>query len=244
MTANVTIEIARRSNILRAPAAAIRFRPTADMFMALKQPVPEDLNRGFGRGGAGTPGGGRAGFNGASGRPGGAAPQAEGAPQGGAAPQGGSPAGDRPAGDAAARRQSMEQRMANMSPEERERFQSRMREGGQPQAPAPKPPDTTGAQTIDAMFAPVQVQEGRARIWLYENNQLRSVNVRTGISDGTWIEIVSNGDASELQPGSEVVTNLVTGVEPAARPGQQGAGSNPLMPQQRGRGPGGGGRGR
>jgi len=138
----------------------------------------------------------------------------------------------------------MEQRMANMSPEERERFQSRMREGGQPQAPAPKPPDTTGAQTIDAMFAPVQVQEGRARIWLYENNQLRSVNVRTGISDGTWIEIVSNGDASELQPGSEVVTNLVTGVEPAARPGQQGAGSNPLMPQQRGRGPGGGGRGR
>jgi hypothetical protein len=113
--------------------------------------------------------------------------------------------------------------------------------GGQAPARAPQPVDTSGAQTIDAMFAPVQVQEGRARIWLYENNQLRSVNVRTGIGDGTWIEIVSNGDASELQPGTEVVTNLVTGVEPAARPGQQGAGSNPLMPQQRGRGPGGGG---
>jgi hypothetical protein len=73
------------------------------------------------------------------------------------------------------------------------------------------------------------------------------VNVRTGISDGTWIEIVSNGDASELQPGTEVVTNLTTGLEAAARPGQQGAGgaNNPLMGPQRGGGNrGGGGRGR
>jgi HlyD family secretion protein len=256
MTANVTIEIARRSNVLRAPAAALRFRPTADMFAALNQAVPEDLNRGFGRGGPGTGGGGRAGFNGASGRRGGAAPQAEGAPQAGGAPQGaaapqaGAPAGDRPAGDAAARRQAMEQRMANMSPEERERFQSRMREGGQRggrQTQTPQPIDTSKAATIDALFAPVQVQEGRGRIWLYENNQLRSVNVRTGISDGTWIEIVSNGDASELQPGTEVVTNLTTGLEAAARPGQQGAGgaNNPLMGPQRGGGNrGGGGRGR
>jgi HlyD family secretion protein len=247
MTANVTIEIARRSNVLRAPAAALRFRPTADMFAALNQPMPEDLNRGFGRGGPGNGGGGREGFNGASGRRGGAAPQGEGAPQGGATPQAGAPAGAPAAGDAG-RRQSMEERMAKMSPEERERFQSRMREGGQRGGrPAPQPIDTTGAQTIDALFAPVQVQEGRGRLWLYENNQLRSVNVRTGISDGTWIEIVSNGDASELQPGTEVVTNLTTGMEAAARPGQQGAGgaNNPLMGPQRGnqRG-GGGGRGR
>ena len=219
MTANVTIEIARRSNVLRAPAAALRFRPTPDMFMALNQPVPEELTRGFGgRGGPGGAGGGRAGFNGASGQRGG---------------------GDMTPEE---RRKQMEQRMASMSPEERERFQSRMREGGQRGAQAAPPPvNTAGAQTIDAMFAPVQIQEGRARIWLHENNQLRSVNVRTGISDGTWTEIVSNGDAGELQPGTEVVTNLVTGVEPAARPGQQGAGSSPLMGPQRG---GRGGRGR
>jgi HlyD family secretion protein len=55
MTANVNIEIARRDNVLRVPAGALRFRPTADTFAALNQPVPEDLNAGFagGRGGRG-----------------------------------------------------------------------------------------------------------------------------------------------------------------------------------------------
>src|SRR5829696_8863693 len=73
MTANVTIEIARRNDVLRAPAAALRFRPTNDIFAALKQEVPPDMQRGFGgpRGGqnAGGPGAGGnrgAGFNGAS----------------------------------------------------------------------------------------------------------------------------------------------------------------------------------
>ena len=35
MTANLTIEVARRDDVLRAPAAALRFRPTADMLEAL-----------------------------------------------------------------------------------------------------------------------------------------------------------------------------------------------------------------
>jgi hypothetical protein len=40
MTGDVTIEIARRDNVLRAPAAALRFRPSNDVFAALKQEVP------------------------------------------------------------------------------------------------------------------------------------------------------------------------------------------------------------
>ena len=32
MTANVTIEVSRKTNVLRVPAAALRFRPTADVF--------------------------------------------------------------------------------------------------------------------------------------------------------------------------------------------------------------------
>ena len=35
MTANLTIEVARRDDVLRAPAAALRFRPTADVLAAL-----------------------------------------------------------------------------------------------------------------------------------------------------------------------------------------------------------------
>jgi hypothetical protein len=134
------------------------------------------------------------------------------------------------------RRKQLEQRMATMSPEERERFQSRMRDGGQRggQAPPSQPVRVGDAATIDALFAPIQIQEGRARIWLRENGQLKAVNVRTGISDGTWTEIIANGEASELQAGTEVVTNIVTGMEPAQRPGQQGPGGSPLMPQGRG----------
>jgi HlyD family secretion protein len=59
MTANVNIEIARRNNVLRVPNAALRFRPTTEMFTALGQ-TPPPAPTGFGgrgrRGGAGTPG--------------------------------------------------------------------------------------------------------------------------------------------------------------------------------------------
>src|SRR3954469_25004762 len=59
MTANVTIEVARKSNVLRLPAAATRFRPTAEIFAALKQEPPPDFGRGGfgGRRNAGGPGG-------------------------------------------------------------------------------------------------------------------------------------------------------------------------------------------
>ncbi len=40
MTANVEIETARRDSVLRVPAAALRFKPTAEIFAALKQPDP------------------------------------------------------------------------------------------------------------------------------------------------------------------------------------------------------------
>ena len=46
MTATVTLEIARSENTLRVPNAALRFRPTPDMFAALNQPVPAILQRG------------------------------------------------------------------------------------------------------------------------------------------------------------------------------------------------------
>jgi len=41
MTANVNIEIARKQNVLRVPNAALRFRPTNEIFAALGQTPPE-----------------------------------------------------------------------------------------------------------------------------------------------------------------------------------------------------------
>ena len=65
MTTNLKIQVSRRSDALRVPNAAIRFRPSADTFAALNQPVPpEALGGGRGRrggaGGQGGQGGGRA----------------------------------------------------------------------------------------------------------------------------------------------------------------------------------------
>ena len=72
-------------------------------------------------------------------------------------------------------------------------------------------------------------------MWLYINKQLKPVNLRLGISDGTWTEVL---DGNELQPGTEVVTNVTTGLETPQRPGNQNPGAgNPLMGPQRG-GPG------
>jgi HlyD family secretion protein len=42
MTANVNVEIARSSNVLRVPNTALRFRPTNEMFAAIGQPAPSD----------------------------------------------------------------------------------------------------------------------------------------------------------------------------------------------------------
>ena len=87
MTANVTIEVNHKTNVLRIPSAATRFRPTADVFAALHQEMPPEARGGFGGRNAGGRGGGGRGGNG-SGQPGGGAP-------------GGAPAGGAPAANAA-----------------------------------------------------------------------------------------------------------------------------------------------
>jgi hypothetical protein len=294
MTANVNIEIARRPNVLRIPNAALRFRPNRDTFVALNQPITPDIERalGGGRGGFGR-GGQNAGGFGGQGRAGGAAgtatsgqqpaPSAQapstgsGQPNAAEARGGGDASGGRFGNmDPEERRKRMEERMAQMTTEEREQFMARMRErgfgpgggqpngggqatGGAPQANAargnqPQAAGARGAQagdtgskianskasTIDSLFGPLPTVETRQRAWLYVNKQLKPVMLRLGISDGTYTEIL---EPTELQPNTEVVTNVVTGLETTPRPGGQNNG-NPLMGPQRGPGPGGGGGGR
>ena len=45
MTANLRVQIARRADVLRIANAALRFRPTNEMFAALNQPVPPEAAR-------------------------------------------------------------------------------------------------------------------------------------------------------------------------------------------------------
>jgi hypothetical protein len=319
MTAVVTIEIAKKTNVLRVPNAALRYRPTKEIFEELKLPVPPELlPRTPGARGAQAPGAGGGARGQANDSRGGASPAAGGtaspanaaatpAPAGAAAgaasgaasttmaqrgdrqpgePGAGGGRSNRQPGEAGAAggggrgggtRQSMQERMAAMTPAEREAFAARMKErgvdpnnptagrgmgggrggsgngqrggaaAGQPArgiaAIADSKPD---AKTIDQLFAPLPPTIGRGRIWIHMGGQLKSVQVRTGISDGTWTELVSD----ELKEGQELVTNIVTpamAAAAAARPAsqggpgqmQQGRGANPFQG-----GGGGGGRGR
>ncbi len=214
MTATVNIEIARSDNVLRAPAAALRFRPTADMFIALNLPVPEDIQRqGQRAAGAGTAGQGRSGRGGEG---------------GGRGSQALDPA----------QRQAMTERMQNMSPEERAQFAQRGqgagREGGAPGGPAAAATlSLDGASNIDALFAPLPRRETPGRVWLWMGGQLKSVRVRLGVTDGQNTELVSE----ELQPDMEVVTGVLFNSATTGRLGGQTTGANnPLMPQRGGRG--------
>jgi HlyD family secretion protein len=161
MTANLKIEIAKRSEALRIPNASLRFRPTADTFAALNQALPPELEGGGrgGRGGAPSGGGPAASAGTARTAPAQAAAPEPAAPrpavpdgEAGAAPSGAGPAagaepGAPPSGsgrrgggrrgrngggqDPAAVQAQMLERFRSMTPDEQRQFIDRMRGRGQ-----------------------------------------------------------------------------------------------------------------
>ena len=202
MTATVTLEIARRENVLRVPNSALRFRPTPDMFATLNQPVPEVLQRGGARPGgdgraAGTAGGpgGRGGFGG---------------PGGGGGGRGGF------ANMSDAERQAMRDRIQGMTPDQRAEFFAARRGQGAGGGPpgsggaggarrrasrnaAPAIPTVErGARTIDALFSPLEVAETAGRVWIMDGDRLSPVEVRLGVTDGTATELL--GPAGRRPP--------------------------------------------
>lgn len=259
MTANVNIEIARRADVLRVPNTALRFRPTAEIFAALGQtPPPGGLGGGRGRGtGAGpdtrnaqpTPAP-------AAAEPPAAAQQAPAAqprrqtaaalPRDTSQPQRAATAGEEPTpraagGDATGGgrrgRGNFAERMASMTPEERERFMERMRargftpptegqpaaaaQGGRGQGPRAQAQNTSArpaaprtraqsATTFDALFGPLAPTETFGQVWLNVDGTLQRVRTRLGVSDGQQTELIQALDG-DVKEGTEVVTNVITG---------------------------------
>ena len=86
---------------------------------------------------------------------------------------------------------------------------------GRGNPPPDRQPTTTtppAATTFDALFAPLPTVENPGRVWLYTNNQLTPLRVRTGVSDGQNTELIDG----ELEEGVEVVTNVI--IETETRP--------------------------
>jgi HlyD family secretion protein len=102
------------------------------------------------------------------------------------------------------------------------------------------------ADKIDELFKGVPKQISPASVWTWDEakKELKQINIRVGVSDGTFSELVSG----DLPVGQQVVTNVIL---PQSRTTTQG--NNPFL-QQPGRGfgnpgggpggPGGGGGGR
>jgi HlyD family secretion protein len=298
MTANVNIEIARRDNVVRVPNGALRFRPTAETFAALGQTPPAGGIGGGGGGrrggGAGPdtrnapPATAPAAQPAAQQQPAAATPRpaaqagrqrdaAQTAPQGETpriAPQGDAAAPQMGRGEGGGRRGgrggNMTERMANMSPEEREAFMERMRARGftppadgqapaatarggrgqgprqqgqgQAQAARQAPPATavtSNATTFDALFAPLTQTESVGQVWLNKDNKLERVRLRLGISDGQQTELLQVLDG-QLEEGTEVVTNVITGAVRQTLQPQGGAGFPGLGGGRQGGFPGGG----
>ena len=277
MTANVSVEIARRTNVLRIPAAALRFRPTTDHFAALNLPVPPEIaNRGAGFAGLGREGRGSPAATGeGAATAGSGTPAAAGQPPAGAPPQAAQTrqregrGGLDPNMTPEEREKRIQERLKTMTPEERERWQARMREGGG----RGRGPGQPGAATQGSAGREGGRQANTSR------DASRGITQRatagTSVASGattidalfapvvipeypgtvwTWADGqlrsvrirygVSDGTWSEVvegdvKEGQEVVTNITTGVEPRTTPGQGGQ-QNPLMGPQRG---GRGGRG-
>ena len=227
MTATVTVEVARRENVTRIPNSALRFRPTPAMFATLGQPVPPELQVGRRGGPGGGFGSGASGAARTAEPPsGGGGDRAGGGAPGGDGPGFGPPGGFGGGGADPERRQRMMERIQQMSPEERQEFFARMRErrgaggggAGGPggpgrgggaarrranvQAEPNVPAVERGASTIDALFAPIEVEETTGRVWVLNGGRLSSLGVRLGVTDGTASELlrVVGGSAASGSP--------------------------------------------
>ena len=240
MTATVTLEVARRMGVLRIPNAALRFRPTTEMFALLNQPVLASTS-------SGSPG--PSDVYSPTGTSGSTSERPTDQPGLGGARAGGAPDPER--------RRQFQERLAGMSPEERERFMTqRAQRGGRafagggtggvsggapgrrgvnasetPNVPAVE----RGATTIDALFGDLPVIDTPGRVWVVDGDRLQEVSVRLGITDGTATELLgadpSPGPpaADRLTDGALLVTNITTPDGGPSPP--RGSSASPLIPQ-------------
>src|SRR5579871_649028 len=136
MTANLKVQVAHKSGVLRIPNTALRFRPSVDVFAALNQPVPPEVQGRAGRGRGGSGGGGNGGAGAranASNAPaaGGASAPAPGGANAPAAGGANAAAGGGSAQNAGDRQQRMLDRFKAMSADEQRQFIARMVDRGQ-----------------------------------------------------------------------------------------------------------------
>jgi hypothetical protein len=108
--------------------------------------------------------------------------------------------------------------------------------GGRNQGPANQgvAPVPLNADKIDDLFTPVQTRILPGQVWTWDeaNKKLESVRVTTGVTDGTFSQLMSG----DIKVGQQIVTNIVVPLTASQRSAQQ---QSIFGQQQRGGGPGG-----
>lgn len=137
---------------------------------------------------------------------------------------------------------------ANLTPEQRQAMMDRFQNGGrgggrgnrngQQQAAniatgPVKPIVDRNADKIDELYEPMPAQIAPGQVWTWDESkkELKQTNIRLGITDGQFSELLSG----DLQVGQQIVTGIILPV--SARPTNNNA-NNPLMGPQRGGQPG------
>ena len=151
----------------------------------------------------------------------------------------------------------MIERMASMSPEERQQMIERMKARGitlpgdaQPAAAvtaqrgqgqgraAATPAKAASATTIDALFGPLPPTESFGQVWLHQNGKLNRVRLRLGLADGQQTELVQVLDNNaKVDEGTDVVSSVTL---PSQRNAAAGGNAFPGLGQQQRGGFGGG----
>jgi HlyD family secretion protein len=218
MTANLKIIVDQASNVVKVPNQALRFRPTSDMYTWLGM-TPPAAGRGGGANARTDARGGRAGE----------ADTASMATQGQTADDSGSDRRGRGGfgrgGRGANRGQQSDTGVSSHATAMADRDVAK----------------------IDDLFEAVPKRLQAGQVWIDDegatdpNKRLRQVNVRLGLTDGQFSELVSSGSGT-LTAGMLVVTGIVPPPSALPKPGQNIFQQNP----RGGFGPGGfgpGGRG-
>ncbi len=121
------------------------------------------------------------------------------------------------------RRAQQIERFKSMSPDEQTQFIARMKDRGQDTAAfealvrthgraggrlhgssrddTPRYGGPQSGETIDSLFKPLPVAQSTARAWIFVDRQLKPVNIRLGITDGTYTEVVG-GELQQKSHGS------------------------------------------
>jgi HlyD family secretion protein len=178
MTANVTIVVQEKENVLRIPETAVRFKPSKELWQQFGLKWDETALRSF------------------SGRP----RQADNSRQSGSGqPAMASAQSDRSPSGRPDVPDSLRAKLEKMTPEQRKVYFEKLRKSrSAEEIPAGQKQFSTQNQNLRT-----PEKTSRSRIWILKDGKPQPLEVVTGLSDGTYVQVISG-----ITEGQEFITGV------------------------------------